>query len=332
MPFRDVIGHRRLIALLAGSIERDALPPSLVFAGPEGVGKRLVGIAVAQALNCTRLQQTPSFDACGRCATCTRIARLIHPDVLLLEPGDSGTIKIEQVRDVTDRIGYKPFEGRRRVVLIDDADALVVPAQQALLKTLEEPPSSAALILVTARPDVLLPTVRSRCPRLHFRPLGEADIARALIGRGCDELAARTAATASRGSLGEAIGTVAGELVAARDLAVRVLFSAAVSDDPRRRLESAKELSGGKSAAATRDELATRLRAMASVLRDVAASGAASGPSVMVNLDLLPTLARLEPFRGERAVRAFAAVKEGLQALQRNGGVKVVADWVMLQL
>ena len=95
----------------------------------------------------------------GRCSTCTRIARSIHPDVIVVEPGDTGSIKIEQVRDVVDRSSYRPFEGRRRVVIVDDAPALVTAAQNALLKTLEEPPPSSVFILVTARPDALLPTV-----------------------------------------------------------------------------------------------------------------------------------------------------------------------------
>ena len=91
--------------------------------------------------------------------------------MLIVEPGDNGSIKIDQVRDVDRSRGYRPFEGRRRVVIIDEADALVPQAQNALLKTLEEPPSVVDFILVTSRPDSLLPTVRSRCPRLRFRPL-----------------------------------------------------------------------------------------------------------------------------------------------------------------
>src|SRR5712671_6933684 len=111
MPFRDVIGHRRLVALLARSVERASVPPSLIFAGPSGVGKRLVALATAQAINCLeprRLQAANAepegshdtqddrieFDACGTCAACTRIARGVHPAVLTLEPGDTGAIKI----------------------------------------------------------------------------------------------------------------------------------------------------------------------------------------------------------------------------------------------
>src|SRR5262245_16504485 len=173
MPFRDVIGHRRLIDLLARAVARESLPPSLIFAGPDGIGKRLVAIATAQALNCTGNRSSKAtsgaeserFDACGACSSCTRIARETHPDVLVVEPGDNGNIKIEQVRDVVDRAGYRPFEGRRRVVIIDEADALMPQAQNALLKTLEEPPSSSVFLLITSRPDALLPTVLSRCPR-----------------------------------------------------------------------------------------------------------------------------------------------------------------------
>src|SRR5262245_31760496 len=125
MPFRDVIGHRTLVSLLARSIARDSLPPSLIFAGPAGVGKRLTALAVAQTLNCLNPIKEPALDACGKCAACTRIARGVHPDVLVIEPGDSGSIKIDPVRDAIDRAGYRPFEGRRRVVIVDDADALV---------------------------------------------------------------------------------------------------------------------------------------------------------------------------------------------------------------
>src|SRR5262249_47350540 len=113
-------------------------------------------------------------DACGVCASCSKIARNIHPDVVIVEPGDTGAIKIEQVRDVIERTAYRPFEGRRRVVIIDQADTIVHAAQNALLKTLEEPPPSSVFILLTALPDQLLPTVRSRLIRLAFTDAGKA--------------------------------------------------------------------------------------------------------------------------------------------------------------
>src|SRR5262245_2000502 len=140
MSFRDLTGHRRQLELTAHAALRGSLSPSLIFAGPEGVGKRHAAIALAQLMNCP----TPAGrDACGTCPSCSRIARGVHPDVLLIEPGETGSIRIEQVRDAIDRSAYRPFEGKRRVVIIDDADAMVPEAQNAMLKTLEEPPQGS---------------------------------------------------------------------------------------------------------------------------------------------------------------------------------------------
>lgn len=350
MPFREIIGHRRLVRLLARSVDNRSLPPSLIFAGPAGIGKRMVAVAVAQALNCTSLfdvdadpigdPTTPADvdreafrDACGTCAACARIVRGVHPDVLIVEPGDSGSIKVEQVRDIIERAAYRPFEGRRRAVIVDEAEALVPPAQNALLKTLEEPPSSSVFILVTARADMLLATVRSRCPRLQFRPLGAGEVAAALVARGLSEADAHATAVASQGSLGRALQVNASDLAGARDVAVQVLAQVVSVDDPGRRIDSAKGLVAGKGAgAADREQLAARLRAMASLLRDVELLGAGGDRQGLGNPDVLPAMERLKGFVGERGVRAYAAVDKALLALRRNAGVKVVADWVVLQL
>jgi DNA polymerase-3 subunit delta' len=310
MPFREINGHRRLVELLARSVERGTLPPSLIFAGPPGAGKRETAIALAQSLNCTN-PQTPnpesrisnpdlSVDACGRCAACSRIARGVHPDVLVLEPGDTGLIRVDQVRDVIERAAYRPFEGKRRVAIIDDADALMPQAQNALLKTLEEPPPSSVFVLITTRPDVLLPTVQSRCIRLSF--------------------AARGAAELDAG---------------ARGVAHRVLAHAAATRDPVRRIDGAKDLltNTGAGGAADREQLATHLHAMASLLRDVEVLSSGAEDVALANADARPAVEQLtETFRGQRGVRAFQAIDEALMALDRNAGVKIVADWVVLQL
>ena len=301
MPLRDLTGHRRVVELLSRSIARDALPPSLIFAGSEGAGKRAAAIAVAQTLNCLTPQPLANAlprDACGRCAACTRIARGVHPDVTVVEPGDSGSIRIETVRDVIDRAGYRPFEGRWRVVIIDDADALVVAAQNALLKTLEEPSSSSVFMLLTARPDMLLPTVRSRCIRLRFVEAPQIEV---------DE--------------------------DARLVAQRVLAQAAASTDGTR-LDSARDLlaNTGSTAASDREQVNAHLKAMASLLRDVAIVATRAG-TPLANDDLRASIERLAPaYGGERGVRAFAAIDRAMAAIAANAGIKVVADWLVLQL
>ena len=191
MPFRDVVGHRRLVELLARSVARGTLPPSLIFAGPAGVGKRLAAPSTAQALNC--LQHVPArrrprtVRARPSAVRSTHAARARRargspaasiPTSSLVEPGDTGSIKIEQVRDVVDRAAYRPFEGGGASSSSTRRTRSSPAAQNALLKTLEEPPSMSVFMLVTSRPDALLPTVRSRCPRLRFRPLGADEVAR----------------------------------------------------------------------------------------------------------------------------------------------------------
>src|SRR5689334_1110237 len=177
MAFREVIGHRRLVRLLTHAISRQSLTPSLILSGPEGVGKRLIAVSIAQELNCLKMDDS---GACGECTACRRIARGAHPDVMMIEPGESGSIKIEQVRAAIERSVFRPFEGRRRVTIIDQADALMVGAENALLKTLEEPLPASVFVLVTSRPDTLLPTVRSRCAQLRFGRLQVSEVATVL--------------------------------------------------------------------------------------------------------------------------------------------------------
>ena len=322
-----------MLELLARAIARGTLPPSLIFAGPEGIGKRLTATALAQALNCDRPIDSADGgrDACGECGACRRIARGVHADILVIEPGDSGNIKLDQVREAIDRSAYRPFEGRRRLVVIDDADALMPEAQNALLKTLEEPPPASVFVLITNRPDVLLPTVRSRCQRLRFGPLTPGEVADVLIRD--HEVApadAHAAAAAADGSVGRALAGSAEDANDARDAAARLLQSAATSTDPRRRLDGAKALTGN---AGDRDDLSRRLLAVSSLLRDMGLLLSRADDGALANADLKPQLQTLvRSFDGDRTIRAFETVDRALDALSRNASPKIVADWLALNI
>ena len=337
MPFRDVFGHRRVVSLLSRAVARGSVPPSLLFAGPEGVGKRRVAIALAETLNC--LQPTTGDglerDACGTCAACRRIARGTHPDVIVLEPGDSGTIKIDPVREIIDRAQYRPFEGRRRAVIVDHADALTDDAQSALLKILEEPPSGSVFLLVTSSPDALLSTVRSRCPRLRFGPLSPGEIADALKrDHEYGDAEARAAAADADGSLGRALEAEAADLTEARSTAQQWLTQAARSGDLSTRVQMAQSLFDKKSVPAVdRARLAACLRALSSLLRDLGILSTRADARMLANADLQGALERLAAaYDSTRSMRAFTAVDKALGALERNASPKIVADWLVLQL
>ena len=317
--------------MLAGAATRQSLPPSLIFAGPDGVGKRTAAVALAQLLNCLA---PAAADACGVCASCRRIARGVHADVLIIEPGETGTIKIDQVREAIERAAYRPFEGRRRVVIVDDADAMVIEAQNALLKTLEEPPAASIFVLVTSRPDLLLPTVLSRCQRLRFGRLSPADVAAVLMrSHGYTEADAHASASASDGSVGAALEGGSEGFVDARDAAMQLLQTVSSSTDPRRKLDGARTLAGGGRAGADRDELARRLRALATMVRDILLLKAPGDDRWLATADLKPVFRKvLHAFDADRALRGFAAIDKALDALDRNASPKIVADWIAFQL
>jgi len=337
MPLDQVVGHRRLVTLLSRAVARNTLPPALLFAGPSGIGKQRVAVALAQAINCTDPKTADGLErnGCGACPSCRRIGRGVHPDVVLLAPGDSGSIKIEPVRGVIDQANFRPFEARRRVVIIDEADALVEQAQHALLKTLEEPPPASIFLLVSSLPDSLLTTVRSRCPRMRFGPLSPGEVAEALVrDHRYSETEARAAAVDAEGSVGRALSAESADLVEARETATRVLRQAARANDPVSRVNTAQDLSPKKGSPMNeRDQLAACLRIMASVLRDLGLMASRADDSVLANADLraeLDVLAR--SYDANRSVRAYTAVDEALAALERNANAKVVADWLVLQL
>src|SRR5438874_3233830 len=176
MPFPSVIGHDRVKALLAQALASGRLPPALLLTGPEGVGKRTLAVEVARGLLCDKGPGEP----CGECRTCTRTARAIHPDFMIVVPETATgflareTIKIEHIRDAMREIAGLPFEARARLVVIDEAHTMTEQAMNALLKSLEEPPATSHLVLVTASPQALLPTIRSRCQTLRLGPLPSA--------------------------------------------------------------------------------------------------------------------------------------------------------------
>ena len=337
MAFRDVVGHASLLRLIGRAVARDTLPPSLLLVGPEGVGKRLVAIALAQVQNCAAVRSidTLDADACGACPICLRIERASFADVLLIEPGENGSITIDPVRRAIGQSSYRPFEGRRRVVIVIDADRLVVQAQNALLKTLEEPSDSSQFVLVTSRPDLLLPTVTSRCHRLSFGQLTVDEVVEVLERRGGDGLRdARAAAVAAGGSAGRALELARGELSASRDAAVMLLTTVSAAGDARGRLEGAKELAGkARRGAASRHELRRRLAALTSLLRDVELLAAGADVRDLANADLGDGLERLaRAYGGGRGLKAFAAVDRALGAVESNVSPKVVADWLACQL
>jgi len=203
MGFAEIIGQRHQLDILRLALVNNRLHHAYLFTGPEGVGKRTIALALAMALHCTE----KNGDFCCRCAECARIMARNHPDVRVIERlADKKEISIQQIRDMEKELRYRSFSGGRKIAIVDPATLLNPASQNALLKTLEEPPPDSLLILIAASAGALLPTLRSRCLRLSFGPLPQQSIAGFLLSeKRVKPEEAELLAALSMGSLGAAL-------------------------------------------------------------------------------------------------------------------------------
>src|SRR5712692_9234356 len=193
--FTNLIGNDDIKDSLRRLLERARLPGSLLFTGDEGIVKKLFALELAKALNCRNRQ---GVEACDECSSCKRISRstfppfgkddddknrLIwseHADVAMARPYKN-IIRVPVMRELEREANFRPFEGRARVFIVEDANYMNDQAANALLKTLEEPQPTTHLILTTSNPTSLLPTIRSRCQIIRFAPVPATEIERLLI-------------------------------------------------------------------------------------------------------------------------------------------------------
>jgi DNA polymerase-3 subunit delta' len=196
MALKDIIGQDRAINIILRTLRRGRIPSSYLFAGESGTGKKLTAIQLAKAVNCSNnfpgqtlaqdilFQIAPPLlsvpveqasyeaDCCDNCPSCKKIDSGIHPDFLLIAP-QKGQIRAEEIRAIDDILSLKPFEGRKKIVIVDEADTMNQVAANAFLKTLEEPPPDSLIILISSNPYRLPDTIRSRCSRINFTPLSD---------------------------------------------------------------------------------------------------------------------------------------------------------------
>ena len=191
-----VWGHDAAVEMLQGAVARDRVRHAYLIAGPDAVGKAALALAFAAALSC--LEPPAPGLACGACRSCRKIGRGVHPDVQSWDlarqaataeksGGKNTSMTIETVRELCATAALRPMEGRWRVVLVDDAETLQETAQEALLKTLEEPPAFMTLLLLADDLELLLPTIRSRCQVIELRPVPRATVAASLVAAGLPE-------------------------------------------------------------------------------------------------------------------------------------------------
>ncbi|MCE5268777.1 MAG: DNA polymerase III subunit delta' [Planctomycetaceae bacterium] len=216
MSWHGIEGHDEVVEEFRRALRRGRLASSFLFAGPAGIGKRTFALKLAQAMLC-QARPEDALDPCGQCPSCVQAAAGTHPDIAMVaKPADRAFIPLELLigerehrrrEGLCHEIGLRPYLGGRKIALIDDADYLNAEAANALLKTLEEPPPQSVLILIGTTPAKQLPTIRSRCQLIRFRPLPTEVVSRLLVAKGLveDGTAADRLAQYSEGSVQRAL-------------------------------------------------------------------------------------------------------------------------------
>lgn len=202
MP-NPIIGHQQIVEQLQQTVASDRIAGAYLFVGPTGVGKETVARYFAQLIFCQQDAQPPTV--CGTCLACRKVDSGNHPDLQFIRP-DGSELKIGQIRELQKQIIYEPLEANWKVYILTDVDRMNDYAENALLKTLEEPPASSVLILLTSNIRVLLPTTRSRCQILQFHPMQTQELAEILVEKfSVAPEQATTLAIAADGAIGKAL-------------------------------------------------------------------------------------------------------------------------------
>jgi len=206
MEYVELIGHRLQRDYLTKSFANGKIANSYLFHGREGIGKKLVAMEFAAILNCTNFNaiDTGTYSSDCSCISCQKIKKGVHPDVSIVLSKELKEIKIDQIREQIEELIYlKPYEGSYKVAVVDNAELMNINAQNAFLKTLEEPPLNSIIILITSIPHYLLPTIISRCQRIEFFPLSENVIREFFKTSDFSEAELQQVVKLARGSLGK---------------------------------------------------------------------------------------------------------------------------------
>ena len=276
MPFKDIKGNDSAVTFLKNAVKSGRVSHSYIFLGPSGVGKMLAALNFAAALNCANLLDA---DPCGLCISCAKIKNFNHPDVSILKPEKiNGSIKIDDVRRLTQEVSLKPYEGRKKVYIIDEASSMTNVVSNALLKTLEEPATDSAIILITENLSDLLKTIASRSQIVRFYPLRTSEVKKILMDEyKVEDTEAHIISVLSGGRIGDALKYKDNDLLKERAKLIDGILDKTLFD---------------LNAEVPKEDTKFYLETLLSWYRDLLVSKTGLGADYLINIDRAEDIAR----------------------------------------
>jgi DNA polymerase III subunit delta' len=334
----SITGHNQALATLERSLAEDRLAHAYLITGPARIGKARLAIELAKAMNCLG-----DARPCGACVSCRRIEAGLHPDVELIGLGGlcdesdhdhsrdgSKDIKICQIRRLERMVALKPFEGRRRAIIINPADALNVYAADALLKTLEEPPDEVTIVLVAVDSASLPETVISRARQISLSPVSVDRVRQTLVERSVEPQRAELLARLSEGRIGWALAHAADDsLLEQRDERLERIESL-LDERAADRMRSAADLAA--LFARDREDVYAHLDLWKAYCRDLLLVSEGCD-DLVANSDRLPrlrSLARLLTAAG--IVKALTSLRACRRQLEDNANARLALEVLLLRL
>ncbi len=320
---REIVGHRQVINILLNAIAYGRVSHAYLFSGPEGVGKETAAFAFARALLCSR---PGSGDACGECRECRQAENRNHPDLQWVQPAGA-SIKIEQIRSVQRKTAYLPYQGNRQIFIICQAETMTEQAANCLLKTLEEPSGNTIFILVSSRPQALLPTILSRCQQVSFHAVPVSELAHGLVSlHGLKAEDALLSAALSGGSMGRALLYSAGSFQDERGAAYALIKELAEAG-PCRALEMAEKC------AESREKARFMLEMLTCWYRDLLVSREAGSNGFLYNQDRAANLERdAECFETSRLVEIIENIEATKNKIEASANTRLALEALFLYL
>jgi len=341
MTWHGIYEHDAVVEQFRRALERGRLASSFLFAGPAGIGKRTFALKLAQALLCGT-RPPAALDPCGQCPACTQVTAGTHPDLALVaRPKDKAFIPLELLigeRNHRGREGLchdlslKPFMGGRKIAVIDDADYLNPEGANCLLKTLEEPPPRSLLILIGTSPAKQLPTIRSRCQLIRFRPLPAETVAELLVSRQLveDPAEAPRLAAHCEGSLQRAMELADPELWSFRDRLYQRLADPMLDSVRLAKAVLAFVDEAGKQAAARRARLRQVMQFAAGFYRQLLRAQSGAAPPADAELQrFIEQAAEQRSGDGQSAALCLDRCLEAIAQIDRNANqATLIETWL----